>query len=239
MNIDYVVVSSDSNKMYLDFWPIVQDMWSNLIKIKPILVLISDRDFITENENFIIHELKLVKNIDIGFQSQISRMYITKFYQNNVCLTSDIDMIPLNREYFNNSVSDVNDESIVILSSDAYGGNRYPICYNVAKGHTFNEILDLDCDFEDYCKRLLSYNQGWDTDELYFSKCVNNFKDKNRIIMKKRGWDYGVANLRIDRSNWKYNIELLKNNYYIDSHSIRPYSLYKKEIDQLISYVRN
>lgn len=239
MNIDYVIVSSDNNKLYLDFWPIVRDMWYDLVKIKPILVLISDRDFITENEKFIIHELKSINDIDTGFQSQISRMYITKFYKNSICLTSDIDMIPLNRNYFINSVVDVDDNSIVILSSDAYNSNRYPLCYNVASGNTFNEILDLECSFEDYCKRLLEYKQGWDTDELYFSKCVNEFSYKDRIVFKKRGWINGIAKSRIDRCNWRYDINLLKNNYYIDSHSLRPYFTYKKQIDQLINYIRN
>lgn len=237
MNIEYAIVSSDKNSMYLDFWPSVRDLWIKLIGIKPILVLISDKDLITDNGDYIIHELKSVKGVITGFQSQIARMYITKFYKDSICITSDIDMLPLNKEYFNDIVNDISNDSLVILSSDAYESNRYPICYNVANGNTFSEVLKIDCSFDEYCKRLLSLNQGWDTDELYFSKCVSEFKDIHRIHFINRGWTTGIANRRIDRSMWIYDVGKLKDGFYIDSHSIRPYSIYKNEIEKIINIV--
>lgn len=235
MKIEYAIVSSNKNQMYLDFWPIVKYLWINIINIKPVLVLISERDLITDNGDHIIHEIKSVDGVDTGFQSQISRMYVTKFYSDKVCITSDIDMLPLSKEYFNNIANDFSDDSLCILSSDAYKEIRYPICYNVAKGSTFNEILKMDCTFDDYCKRLLSFNQGWDTDELYFGKCVYEFNDKSRIKLLSRGWTNGIANHRIDRVRWVYDTNLLKSGRYIDSHSLRPYSIYKEEIRKLIN----
>ena len=32
MKIDYVIVSSDDNPMYLDFWPIVSKIWKKFNK---------------------------------------------------------------------------------------------------------------------------------------------------------------------------------------------------------------
>jgi len=238
MKIDYAIVASDSNTMYLDFWPIVRDLWINLIKIKPILVLISDKDKITDNGDYIIHEIKSVDNVSTAFQSQIVRMYITKFYSDSVCITSDIDMLPLSHKYFNTIVDEYNNEDLVILSSDAYIINRYPLCYNVAKGSTFNKVLDLDCSFSEYCERLLKYNQGWDTDELYFGECINKF-NKDRIKLLNRGWSMGMALNRIDRVFWRYDIQTLKNGDYIDCHSLRPYTTYKEQVDKLINSIWN
>ena len=235
MNIKYSIVSSDSNPMYLDFWPIVRDLWINLIKIKPILVLISDKTLVTDYGDYIIHEIEELKNHSSAFQSQVVRMFITKYYDDDICLTSDIDMLPLSHQYFNTIVSEEKDDSMVILSSDAYQNIRYPLCYNVAKGKTFNQILNLNCSFQEYCDRLSLYNQGWDTDELYFGKCVHEFQEKNRIILKNRGWNYGMALSRIDRVQWHYDIQNLKNGKYIDCHSLRPYSQYKYEVDKLIN----
>jgi hypothetical protein len=48
MKIDYVIVSSDDNPLYLDFWEIVKRLWIDLIGIKPILVKISDNDNVEE-----------------------------------------------------------------------------------------------------------------------------------------------------------------------------------------------
>ena len=240
MKIDYVIVSSDDNPMYLDFWPIVRDLWSKIIGIKPIWVHISDEDKIIDKGDYIIHKIKKLDGINSGLQSQIARMYVTKFYEDKVCLTSDIDMLPISKEYFTHTTLPYNDDSIVILSSDAYPNKvRHPICYNAAKGKTFNEILDLNVSFREYCEKLIKFNWGWDTDELYFGKMLQQFQNKNRIIELNRGWTNGMANKRIDRAYWNYNENLFYEQYYIDSHSIRPYTQHKNRINKLLQSIYN
>ena len=236
MKIDYVIVSSNSNPMYFDFWPIVRDLWIQVVKIKPIFVYICDEDSIIDNGDHIIHKLKAIPNVDSGLQSQIARMYVTKFYSESVCLTSDIDMLPLNRTYFTDMIESYSNDDLVIFSADAYPNiKRYPICYNAAKGKVFNDILDLNCNFETYCKRLIEYNWGWDTDELYFGKMVAEYTNQRNVVKLNRGWENRMALYRIDRDFWNYTAIKLKNNEYIDSHSIRPYSKYKQEIDKLVN----
>jgi len=238
MNIDYVIVSTDENPLYSDFWEVVKPVWNNKINIKPILVNITNNNKVEEYEDCIIHNIKSIDGINTGFQSQIARMYITKFYSDKVCLTSDIDMIPINKEYFKDTVNEYKNSDLVIYSSDAYKkNNRYPICYNSSLGSTFCDILNLnEYSFEEYCKMLLDRKQGWDTDELYFGECVNNYTGANKIVKLNRGLNLSV-NRRIDRSNWTYDLEKLHEGFYIDSHSLRPYYIYKKEVDKLINNI--
>jgi hypothetical protein len=160
-------------------------------------------------------------------------MYVTKFYGDKVCLTSDIDMLPLNKDYFTKKIEPFDNNSLVIFSSDAYPNKkRFPICYNAAKGDLFNDILNLNKSFTEYANQLHQLNLGWDTDELYFGEMVDLYENKSKIIYLKREWVGGAKN-RIDRSNWNYSTSKL--NEYIDSHSLRPYSKYKKEILELIN----
>ena len=42
---------------------------------------------------------------------------------------------------------------------------------------------------------------------------------------------------RIDRVYWTYDENELKSQNYVDSHSLRPYSRYKNEIDKLINFL--
>ncbi len=237
MEIKYAIVSSDDNPMYYDFWPIVRDLWIK-IGIKPIFAHITEgEESVTEYGNYIIHKINPINGVNTGLQSQIIRMFLTKVYQDSVCITSDIDMLPLSKEYFTTITKDYNDNDMVILSADAYPNKvRYPICYNVGKGSTFGEILDFDCTFEEYVRRLVNFNWGWDTDELYFGKMVNAFDNQERIIKLNRGWSSGVANNRIDRVRWSYNPH--KMGEYIDSHSLRPYLNNKDKIEQLISAIK-
>jgi hypothetical protein len=247
MKIDYAIVSSDSNPMYLEFWPIVKKIWAELIGIKPILVLMSDRDHIIDQGDCIIHEVRKIEGVCTGLQSKIVRMYITKHYQDDVSITSDIDMLPLGVEYFNTITENINENSIAILSSDAPSAQRrsfsqipgavarYPICYNVAKGDTFNEVLDLECSFEEYWNKTAKFNWGGGTDEVYFGKCIKEF-NSDRVTLMNRGWEpSGPAKRRIDRKNWGYDPVLVKEDKYIDSHLLRPYYENKQEIDKLIN----
>lgn len=236
MKIDYVIVSCDDNPTYFDFWDVVKKLWFELVGIKPILVHITDNDEIVNYGDYIIHNIKSVEGVDTGFQSQVARMYVTKFYKNYVCLTSDIDMLPLSKNYYTSDITEYDDNSLLIFSSDAYSNiNRYPICYNAAKGSLFDEILGLDDTFEKYVKKLLSLNWGWDTDELFFGMKVNQYPNQNKIIKLNRRWFDGVASKRIDRCKWVYNIDDLRNHNYIDSHSLRPYLKYKQQIDLIVN----
>jgi hypothetical protein len=126
---------------------------------------------------------------------------------------------------------------MVIFSSDAYKNvNRYPICYNAGKGSLFSEILQLDVSFEEYCNRLLSLGWGWGTDELYFGKMINSYYDQSKITKLNRGWSFGVAKDRLDRIRWKYDPNNFKDQF-IDSHSLRPYSTHKTQIDKIVNLV--
>jgi len=82
--------------------------------------------------------------------------------------------------------------------------------------------------------RLSKFKWGWDTDELYFGMMVDRFVEQSRVIKLKRGWSFGIADGRVDRVRWGYDKERLKNDQYIDSHSLRPYSEYKSIVDKLI-----
>lgn len=235
MKIDYVIVSCNDNPTYFDFWEIVKKLWIDLIGIKPILVKISNNDIVEDHGDYIIHNFRSIQGIDTGFQSQVARMYVTKFYKDSVCLTSDIDMLPLSKKYFTEKITSYDDNSLVVFSSDAYKGiDRYPICYNAAKGKLFDEILNFGDTFEAYSNKLLSYGWGWDTDELYFGRCVNNYSDQNKIIKLHRGFSSSIPSGRIDRSSWVYTEESLLNEEYIDSHSLRPYSKNKTKVDKLV-----
>ena len=252
MKINKAIVSSNNNPLYLDFWPIVRNAWLRL-DITPVLVLIGEHNGITNDNGGIIHRIKEVPNVDSGFQAQISRMYVPKLYANDVCITSDIDMLPINYKYFHN-FEQYNEDQILILSADATDfSGRYPMCYNVAKGEMYNKILDLECTFTEFTHRLLALDHGWDTDELYFTSKVgrtpdtNHFDSKvsdgwiaqhpNQVVKLNRGWDKKTyyATRRIDRVAWKYDKSKVHD--YIDCHMLRPFADNRTDLIELLGLI--
>ena len=232
MKIDYAIISSDDNPMYKDFYTIVAQRWLDL-GIKTYYLNISDTDEIIENEYGIIHKVKSLDFVSTGFQSQVVRLFSSKFIEGNIMM-SDIDMLPINGEYYNQYLNELTDDNVIIYSGQPYGNvPYYPMCYVLSNSKNFRKYLNIDnINFTEYCKMLSDkYGEAWNTDENFMYDEFQNHIDK--LVVKKRDFKR-----RVDRGNWDYYIELLKDGYYIDSHMLRPYSDYKMEIDSILYEVK-
>lgn len=231
--IDYVVIASDDNPTYKEFYPLVAKKWLEL-GFKTYFVNITNENSIYENKWGIVHNLKALDNFPTSFQSQVVRLFTSKFIDGNL-LMSDIDMLPLNGDYFNQYNHELKDDNVIIFSGQPYKDNKfYPMCYVLANSKTFIEILNLeDLNFEKYCIMLSeNYGLAWNSDENFmFDKFEHH---QNRLILKK---DRDFSK-RIDRGKWSYDIELLKKGHYIDSHLLRPYDKYFKEVNELLKHAK-
>ena len=245
MKIKYAIVSSDSNKFFLDFWPLVAKVWNEKFAIKPVLCYIAEeRNPDLDLPNSEVVHFKPIPGIPVPFQTLWVRYFQTQKYSDDVVMISDLDMFPLSEEYFIERIKDIPEDSYVHLNPcvDTYG--TLPSCYHVAKGRLFNEILDLHDSWEESCKFIYNLKLGrmhtlphmnesfqWFSDEIYSSKKVFDFMESNKdrvyLIPREKG-------RRIDRSDWIYKASLLQKQYYYDAHSIRPYNENKHLIFPLL-----
>ena len=229
MKIDYVILSSDDNPLYKDFYDVVSKQW-NKLGFKTYYINITNIDEIVKTKFGVIHKIKSLDFVSTGFQSQVVRLFASNFINGNM-LTSDIDMLPLNGDYFNQFLNEISKNNILLYSGQPYSDvPYYPMCYALGHSDTFKKYLNIgDISFEEYCKMLLSdYGEKWNTDENFMYDRLQNFKEN--LIIKKRN----MITTRIDRSKWEYNDEMLKLGHYIDSHLLRPYSQHKNEIDKIL-----
>lgn len=229
MKIDYVILSSDDNPLYKDFYDVVSKQW-NKLGFKTYYINITNIDEIVKTEFGVIHKIKSLDFVSTGFQSQVVRLFASNFIDGNI-LTSDIDMLPLNRDYFNQYLNELSKDNIILYSGQPYGNvPYYPMCYALGHSSTFKKYLDIDkMSFEDYCKNLLKdYGENWNTDENFMYDRLQLFKENIILKIREKG-------TRIDRSRWVYDINKLKSGHYIDSHLLRPYSQHKHEIDKILN----
>ena len=230
-SIDYVVISSDDNSDYKDFYPIIAKRWHD-IGIKTYYINITNEDSIVNNEYGVIHKIKSLENIDSGFQSQVVRLFSSNFIDGNI-LISDIDMLPINKEYFYSYLSELTLDNIILYSGQPYGDVPfYPMCYVLSNSNTLKNILEIkDINFLEFCNKLINdYDGKWNTDENFMYDKLN--KNIKKLIIKNRNFSN-----RIDRSNWYYDEKLLSN-FYIDSHLLKPYSKYYEKINDLINKLK-
>ena len=233
MKIDYVIISSDTNTMYSDFYPIVSKKW-NQLGFNVIYLKIDNYETDLQNTEYgLMKTFKAVDGIDTGFQSQVIRIYASMLFNDSKnVMMSDIDMLPLNAHYFNSNAEKAGKEDVLIYSGQPYNNPYFPSCYILGNTDILKNIFELEDNYSDFIKKLANYsNCEWNTDEHYmYDKLV---KYENKIILKR---DF---NRRVDRINndmWKnpINTDLLQSGYYIDSHMIRPYNKHKNEISKLL-----
>lgn len=231
MKIDYVLVGSNDNPMYLEFWPIFAKIWKTKFNVTPVLGFIGDDSIKIDEEYGIVYRFDKIQNYDSGLLSQLVRLYLPKFLNGN-CLISDIDMIPLSKSYFIDDVEKYNDNDFLIMSShhpQTVDKTQYPMCYVLGNDTNYKKIFKLDDDWTTFISKI--QNNGWFTDQEHLYKMINECNDINFVFPERQN---GFYSNRVDRCDWYYEIDKLKSDYYVDSHLLRPYSFYKEEIDKLV-----
>ena len=207
--------ATNNNELYLPYKNPISQAWENL-GFEALCINTEEEKLIPEGE------------IPFGNQAQMIRVLWPALFPDKNFIITDIDMLPLNKEYFHKISLLPKDKEIINVSADAYAGkqNRLPICYFVGKGSTFSEITGIKTvdDVINVMRKWWSLGKGWDTDELCFTdEILKSLKEKKISFSGySRGWVQGRALHRIDRDLWRYNKESLLKGEYIDSHLLRP-----------------
>jgi hypothetical protein len=169
--------------------------------------------------------------------------YCANHLKDDVCIITDIDMIPISRWYFTGIVSEMDEVKHVHLSPNIEGWYKddaiIPVCYHIGKGSTLCQNFELDIPFDELLENVarfilgnsqLSPMPGRDdvkwimSEEIYLTA---KLKGKDLVIIRRRNLK------RLDRSHWNFNLETLHRDFY-DAHCPRPYESNSTSIDSIV-----
>ena len=236
MNIDRVILASNENKNYLDFWPIVSEAWERL-GVKPLLIYTGKEKIDLPGE--VLHFY--VEDVDPVFVAQNIRILAPALFPNENSITADIDDLPLSKKYFIDNVADIPEHMFVVYRWGFITKTMIPICWTLANGNTWREIFNIKNE-NDIIKKLinwypLSYRKGhenWYTDQLKLKKYISKFDKKypKRVIYFN---DQYLHFNRIDRDEIDSVIYNLENGNveYSDYHMPIPFSQYRNVIEKI------
>lgn len=242
LTLQRVILASDANPTYLEFWPYTAKIWQQITGLRPTLILVADESVTIDESHGDVIRFIPIAGIPTHLQAQTIRLLAPALFPQEGCLISDIDMIPLKKAYFIDTVARVPVDGFAVYRNLAYKedyDNRYPMCYNAAQGHVFAEIFGVTGSTQ--AEKLASIrniitcwaqlNLGWHTDEICLIIYLQQWsKHDTHCIKLDTDQNYGP---RVDRADWSYEAEKVQAGYYTDSHMLRPYSQHKAKLDQL------
>ena len=240
MKLDCVLTSVNEKRIYLDFVPIFIKTWNKLypnVDVKIVLISTNIPDDLLLYKNNIIL-FKPIENVLTSFTSQFIRLLYPCIlnYENGVLIT-DMDMIPMNRNYYTKNIMEYdNNKFIYYRDNICIPYKQIAMCYNVATPQIWKDIFKINSldDIISYIKNVSDKNiikeghgnAGWNIDQLTLYNKVfewnnktNNFIRLNEIQTKFKRLNRNTFN--ISDVNTRKNI--IEGNY-TDYHCCRPMS---------------
>jgi len=197
-------MSCNSEMDYLGYWPLAAAAWRKL-GITPVLFFIRDSDTIKPPPaDGIVHEMEPLPDVEMAVQFTWARFWGAQRYPDDVVTISDIETLPLSRDYFVNQLRDIPDDRYVHLGSLFYiprdkqvsllqeenlaaaDINRFSVQFHVARGSLLTEVLALPDDwgqaareaapwYEDLEKHISPYADVWGGDEIYSTRKIHDY----------------------------------------------------------------
>lgn len=246
MKIDRVILASNSHKNYIEFWPIVAKAWRHF-GVQPTLLFIGDDDSDVDSSIGDIVRIPQIEGLDTAFIAQNSRLLCPALFPNDISVISDIDNMPLSKEYYFNPIVSLSDDKFVIYRPNVCPPNQISIMWNAALGKTWGEIFSIET-MDDVVNTLESWypkkyrvflgdgpiDDTWFTDQILLRKYIENFRKNShdRIVELD---DDKSGFFRLDRfcNNAKHSTRYIPGTNYSDFHMPRPYSSNKQIIDEI------
>ena len=76
--------------------------------------------------------------------------------------------------------------------------------------------------------------ESWGLDEQFVSMVVSDYRDRGGNVYQPLRPGGFHNERRLCRNNWNIEVDKVTNDWYIDCHSLRPYSYHKDEVNTLM-----
>jgi hypothetical protein len=262
---DRVIVSCDDSH-FKEFWPIVSKAWAKYFPdAKVSLAFVTDRN---ENDELVqkmrkygdVHLFQVVEGIPTANLSKMARHILAGNFGEEICMIEDIDTIPLQTNFVIDRLSQREKGKILFIGKEVYNGHgtdegKFPISNITGESFLFKKIVNPDnlthVDlFKSWCNiRVFDHKESINntpdlsglngfSDESLWRVLLNRYEiSENDFCFINRGVD--IQKYWIDRSWWRIDHNMLKNDEYVICNFLRPFSQHYHLIEPIAKYIFN
>lgn len=227
----HVVVASDLNRNYLDFWALTSRAWARL-GLQATLVLVAASGDVPHDlvnaPNVVVFEP--LTGVSTSLQATCVRLlYAALVNTPGAVVMSDIDLVPLNRSFFYRPLAALDERFFVSFRDDVHDPVvAWPVGYNAAAPATWGEVFGV-ASMEDVRTRLADWTRdvpfegrggtGWFQDQRMLRDALMAWPGRD-----ERLWMLSSA-LTGERRLYRYNVTwwrrlLVRAGYYTDLHGL-------------------
>lgn len=259
MKVTRVILSSNNNPVYSQFWNPISQVYAEKFGITPTLVWFGKEQDVQDLKLSRIHGEIIVQEPDlryhIGWQSAWTIFYYMKFYPDDVFCTMGIDQIPLSPLLIRDIPSTVPDDTYLMLADDAYTpshwakpGGTSPTSFHIMKGSIANKVYSFEDTYYKELQKIFSsgihayYEEGgenWGLDESYSSHKLRQYADAGGKVDSKSIFKF-ICERRIEcmRCNEPdYSESMLMSGGYGDAHLCRPFLVHKTYLEKMFKLI--
>ena len=245
LRLTHALVASDLNPLYLDFWPLVRRAWSEVTGLEAVLVLIARTDDVPEHlqGDPAVVVFEPLPGVHTAFQAQCIRLLYPALVEGDGVITSDADMVPMNRRYFWRPVSRIADDHFVSYRDVYLASREITMCYNAAAPRTWGAVFGVST-ADDVRDMLATWAEaveyaghhggaGWLTDQQLLYRTLVDYGSRSGKV-----WildDHFTGYRRLERALLlrQGNLEprdrrLIARGAYSDFHCVQPYGQFRE-----------
>jgi len=254
MKIGTVLVSSNENPEYYNFFPYIKKIWETVLNAKCILIYVGHEipiELKAYKENIILY--KPIPELHTAFIAQnIRLLYPALLNEKDGILIADVDSIPMSRDYYVKQVENITIDKFVNYSFDpkVFANKEHNMSYCLATKDIWSSVFKIS-DLHDIDDTLIKWNKingKYNFDPRYRSKCIGFHFDQQILYKYLEDWNDKTRNLVLfkleDRKRFTPNLYQklhdaeIKNNIrelkYEDNIFLRPYTK-KLKLNNIIS----
>jgi len=165
MKLSCVLVACNENTKYLDFWPIVKEAW-HLVGLPCIMVYVGETLPPSLEGDSAVRHFKPIAGWPTATQAQCIRLFYPALLEaDGAVMISDMDMIPLQGEWFVNGFEQFREDQFVSLRGIDEEAKQIYMCYVGAKPSIWAEMFGISCE-QDIRNKLTEWSQAYESDGL-------------------------------------------------------------------------